>query len=178
MLDKFIRPLMPGGGKKRPGKSTRKPKRRDHIPADATHQFVVQKAYCVPAKSIIMDALTPYQIPVYGYDEGVKMVRMRTVLKAGRIRDVEFLMMPMVQEATFSVPARRAEWAEYLLESTGRLVIVSGRVNPKNEIWGRRRNGKMPKPWRQGDEPWIEPACKHGQECLARLHKMRERGRR
>lgn len=162
--------------RKNSGKSaTRKRKRRDHIPADATHQFVVQKAYCVPAKSIIMDALTPYQIPVCGYDEVVKTVRMRTAIKAALIRDPEFFTMPMAQEATFSVPARRAEWAEFLLESTGRLVITGGRVNAKNEEWGRRRNGRMPTPWRQGDEPWVEADCKHGQQCLARLYKQRRR---
>jgi len=104
-----------------------------------THNFTVQKAYCTPARAVILQALNTYGVPVSNYKEYVK---------GGTIR-------PIAQEATFSVPKQQAVWAEYLMERTRRLAVVGGRIDGRNREWAGRYDGRMP-------VPWMEDGCGEG----------------
>ena len=63
--------------------------------------------------------------------------------------------LPMAWEATFYVSKDQASWAEYLLERTQRVVVVSGGVDRRNRTWADRHDGVMP-------TPWTDPGCKEG----------------
>ena len=106
-----------------------------------THTFVVQKAYCTPARGTIYTALEPRGVEILRYDEGIHTVGTPP--------------MPAAQEARVTVRASQANWAEYLMERTQQLAIVGGLIDPRNQTWAAKYGGKLP-------TPWIEPACKEG----------------
>lgn len=133
-----------GHTKRRPAtrSSTSRQKRRAEK-LQGSHSFTVQKAYCTPAKAVILQSLNTYGVPVSNYKE--------------RVLGAE-VGLPIAQQATFTVPAQQANWAEYLMERTGELAVVGGRIDGRNREWAFSYDGKMPK-------PWIEPDCAEGHKA-------------
>lgn len=136
-----------GHTKRRPAKrrATKRQKQAQAKP-QGSHKFTVQKAYCSPAKAIIMQLSETYGVKVSNYKEHV--------LKMGP------LDLPYAQEATFTVKAGDGvpNWAEYLMERTGKLEVVKGRIDGRNREWAGPYDGKMPK-------PWIEQECAEGHKA-------------
>lgn len=144
------------------------------------HTFTVQKAYCCPAWPIIRDAMLRYSIPVHDYSERTVTIGTDELLRIPA-QEALYRDVPSACEATFSVPAAQAKWAEYLLWSTGRLIVTGGNIDKRNEKWGERREGVMPLPWdaeasikravkianKPTDGPWLEKDCKQGQVLWA-----------
>lgn len=155
-----------------------------------THTLTVRKPFCCPAQKIVHDALQPYGVRVLGFSENGVQLNIRDFARMMKteLRTFENLKygpaavmwLPLAIEANVTVAKAQASWAEYLLERTGRLIVVGGRVNEKNRQWADRHNGKMPTPWAddtaqrlraidaqiqvgiaQG-QPWIESGCKSG----------------
>lgn len=122
----------------------------------STHTFTVQKAYCTPAKSIILQALNTYGVPVLAYKENTAAAKMNGDPRLATLARAGTGTMPMAQEATVTVPKQQAVWAEYLMMRTGKLSVVGGRINSKNVEWAARHDGAMPR-------PWIEPECDGGE---------------
>lgn len=181
------------------------------------HHFVVQKPFCAPCRDLLLTALNPYGIPVHNFSErvtktSIKDLAKRLRIEASTLENVKYGpgfigYLPMAMECEFDVSAKQASWAEYLIESTNRLIVVSGSVNRKNRQWGNRRNGKMPVAWdavrwktyserKQGNaasdvvadgrmvmmgkdgEPWIEEQCTQGRELWKTIMKAAEKGKR
>lgn len=168
------------------------------------HTFTVQKPFCAPCRDFVYTALEPYGIPVFNYSEKATGLSIKDAAKLWKIelRTFENLkygpgaatFLPFAQQATFSVPKAQASWAEYLIESTGRLCVTGGRIDAKNRKWGDRRLGKMPTPWDkragvqyaqsriqppENGKPWIESSCSAGkklwQEVNIRVKKARSK---
>lgn len=159
---------------RRPARKPRARSRTEKVKQDGRtyrdlHRFKVQKPYCAPARTLIFQALEEYGVKIFGYQE-------RTTLKslgdAAKLMDIEMetnenlqygamaaIYLPMAIEATFCVPNQQAGWAEYLLERTGRLAVVAGKVDARNRSWAGRHAGIMPP---HGDRPWIESSCSDG----------------
>lgn len=125
------------GARRSPAKAKAKPA--------GTHTFVVQKAYCTPARDIIYTAFAPRGVEVLRYSETV----------AG------LFGKPTHQEARVTVRTSQANWAEYLMERTQKLAIVGGVIDPRNQAWAAKYGGKLP-------TPWIEPTCKEGHAAWAK----------
>lgn len=181
------------------------PRRRGRPRPSGLHTFTVQKPYCTPCRDILYTALEPYGIPINAFSERTTYRSITSLAKLWKIelRTFENLKfgpaapgyLPYAMEAKFSVPKAQASWAEYLIESTGRLCVTGGRINAKNREWGDRRLGKMPVPWDKSagiqyarssrltppedDRPWIESSCSAGkalwQEVNLRVKKARSR---
>lgn len=191
-LDKWFAPAPQFVRKpKQPKRGNGKPK------PTGTHTFTVQKAYCCPAEPLIRNALEPFGVPISNYSEQAVKVSM---LASARIKHKEpdYAHLPVAQQATFSVRKGQAEWAESLLWATGRLIVVGGNINKRNEAWGKQRNGAMPIAWdahagrmyarskapaTQNDtdtpyaapppgEPWIEPGCSKALEVWSKTNKL------
>lgn len=172
-----------------------KPKRREwrrRGPArtdQGMHEFTVQKPYCSPARGVILAALENYGPSVHDYQEYTREASLGHMFDLAKIPGDDGLAdalnrmtVPMVQEAKFKVPRQIAGWAEYLMWSSGNLVVVGGVVDPKNRERGLRRRGRMPTPWypRPG-EAAIEPGCKEGHAAWQRaaaLIEQAKKGRR
>ncbi len=151
-LDKFFAPA-PQFVRKTDKRAKRKTTKQVKVKPTGLHTFRVQKPFCCPAEAIIRNALEPYGIPMTSYSEQVvdsqdmqkRMqieYRTRENLKYGPVLFEIYKQKAM--EATFTVPAAQASWAEYLMESTGRLIVVDGKVDKRNRRWGERRDGLMP----------------------------------
>ncbi len=162
------------------------------------HQFTVQKPFCTPARGLVLTALNPYGVPIHGYRESLRVVSLRNAAKllGVELRTFENLrygmLLPLAIQARFSVPSAQAAWAEGLLWSTGRLVVTGGSFGSLAD-WGKRRGGRMPKPWnargswqysqtRQGTlqpppdgQPWIEEGCHEGKEVWRAVLRAAER---
>ena len=122
------------------GKRTARPSvKRTRLQPQGTHTFVVQKAYCTPARDLIYTAFEPRGVDILDYSE--------TVRTSNRL--------PVAQEARVTVRKSQANWAEYLMERTQRLAIVAGGVDPRNRTWAAKYGGELP-------TPWIEQGCKEG----------------
>ena len=149
-----------GHTKRRPAKRTTIPRKRGPARTDlGWHTFEVQKAYCTPASGIIKQALETYGISRYEISKERVVVKDKNNAKLRRIERAEFeagrevgIAQTCATEATVKVPRQQAEWAEYLMERTGRLVVVKGRINPSNREWADKHGGAMPR-------PWIEDGC-------------------
>lgn len=157
------------------------PRRRGRTPArrqSGTHEFVVEKPYCMPARPTV-EKLTGYGVKIHSYREGTVNVR---------LNGKDF---PYSQRATFRVSQGQAAWAEYLLWRTNKLVVVGGNIDDRNKGWGKRHGGNMPVSWAekkraQGEglkppkpgQPWIEKTCEKGiaaWEPIMRAKKARSR---
>lgn len=139
------------------------------------HTFTIQKSYCCPAWPIIRDAMHRYSIPVANYSEHTLEIS-GAELYSIPTKESAYATLPIATEATFSVPKSQAKWAEYLLWSTGRLIVTRGNIDKRNQQLGERRQGVMPMPWdadastqriaklasKPSDGPWIEKTCKAG----------------
>ena len=117
-----------------------------------THTFVVQKAYCTPARDIIYTAFAPRGVEILRYDEGIHTVGTPP--------------MPAAQEARVTVRASQANWAEYLMERTQQLAIVGGLIDPRNQTWAAKYGGKLP-------TPWIEKGCTEGHKAWQKARRTR-----
>jgi hypothetical protein len=120
--------------------------------------FDVQKAYCTPARGVILQALSPYGVPCEVGKERV-VVKDKSSQKLRKVERAEFIAgretgisQAFATEATVKVPAQQARWAEYLLERTGRLVVVRGGIDSRNRDWADQHGGIMPR-------PWVEEGC-------------------
>lgn len=125
-------------GKRKPLQSEKRTRQK---PA-GTHTFVVQKAYCTPARDLIYTAFEPRGVEILHYSE--------TVRTSGKL--------PIAQEARVTVRFSQANWAEYLMERTQKLAIVSGGIDPRNQTWAAKYGGKLP-------TPWIERGCEDGERA-------------
>lgn len=164
-----------------------------------THTFVVQKPFCCPAEAIIRNALEAYGVPLTNYSE--QIVESKDMAKRMQIerRTQENLKYGPVLfeiykrkaiEATFTVPAAQAFFAEYLMESTGRLIVVGGKVDKRNRQWGEQRDGIMPvasdaakgrmyarskSGIKQPDAAaWIEPTCTKQLEIISKAEQAKK----
>lgn len=141
-----------------PPQFVRKPKqpkrsKRPKAKVTGTHTFVVQKPFCCPAEAIIRNALEPYGIPLTNYSEQIvesKDMKKRMEIENRTQENLKYgpvlfeIYKRKAIEATFTVPKAQAFWAEYLMESTGRLIVVDGKIDKRNRQWGERRDGVMP----------------------------------
>lgn len=115
------------------------------------HQFVVRKAYCCPARNILLTTLQPYGIHVSGVSEYVVFSDVRV---DGRTQKT-----PAYQECKFYVSKKQANWTEYLLFRSKQFVVMTGFVNRvSNERWAARHD-TMPRPWSTRGGVWIEKSC-------------------
>lgn len=137
-------------------------------PGPARKTITVAKPYCSPARDIVMTALSPYGVKVYGYTEVVKMISPRYALKNLQVKaDViesvtRFLdPLPTATVADVVVSEEAAVWAEYLLLRTGKLYRIGAYQDPRNGAWAARHGGRMPPAWEKG-QPWIEKSCTAG----------------
>lgn len=140
------------------------------------HTFTIHKAYCCPAWPIVSQALQRYHIPITGYEESTVAISSDELFNIPA-KEALYKEIPAAAQATFSVPKQQAAWAEYLLWSTGRLIVVAGNISKRNQVLGERRAGVMPLPWhadasakqvvkianRPSTGPWLESECKAGQ---------------
>lgn len=114
------------------------------------HQFTVQKPYCTPSRAIVMNALQPYAIPVYGFSETVNRAKVKDLVEIKKLngQEPDYGDVPLSQSASFAVPSTMAGWAEDLLVSTGRLAVTKGHVPGRGvDGWAKGRGGNMPTPW-------------------------------
>lgn len=139
-------------------------KRGPYRTDQGVHEFTIQKPYCSPARGYLLTAFEPYNIPMLDYHEEVKKANLLAIPRLMMMPTeehesygamIERMAFPKAQEATFTVPAQAAEWAEYLIERTQRFVIIRGVVNAKNQEYGRRHGGLMPRAW--GEQPDRQP---------------------
>jgi hypothetical protein len=122
------------------------------------YTITVDKPYCAPPRSIIYEALTPYGIPIHGYSEEIEKVAASSLaermgIEMKYMENIKFGPTPFTAmwlasawRARITVSAKQAEWAEYLLQATGRLVVLKP-ISEKSKAAGKRRNGRMPAPW-------------------------------
>lgn len=163
------------------------------------HTLTVRKPYCCPASPIIRQALEPYGVKVLNISEDEVRSNTRDVARMMKIEFKHFenlkygpaavFWLPLAIEAMVTVPKAQAGWAEYLIERTGRLMVVDGRVDRRNRKWADQHGGNMPTPWdentaqklrardaeiqakiKQGN-PWIEPSCSKGLGIWGALNK-------
>ncbi len=149
--------------------------RQPKVKPAGLHTFTIQKAYCCPAWPIIRDAMHRYSIPVSDYTERTINVNGAELSKIPH-KELAYADVPFACEATFSVPNSQAKWAEYLLWSTGRLIVTGGNIDRRNQQLGERRAGVMPMPWdadastqrvaklasKPSAGPWLEKTCRAG----------------
>ena len=158
-----------------------------------THTLTVRKPFCCPAHDIIRNALEPYGVKIIRQGETTMQANLRDVARMMKVEfktfenlkygPIAIMWLPIAIQSTVTVPKAQAGWAEYLLERTGRLVVVGGRVNSRNREWADRHNGRMPVAWQDSQaarimgidkkimaeiergRPWLESGCKagHGQ---------------
>ena len=114
----------------------------DNMSHPGTTEIAVAKAWCTPARDVILTALQPYGVVIHAVGE--------TLLPNTET--------PRWIEAYVRVNANAAEWAEYLLLRSSKFRLISKPLNRKNREWARRHNGVMPTPWDTG-EPWAESGC-------------------
>ena len=149
----------------------------DFKPGPKTRTLTVAKPYCAPARDIVMTALQPYGVRVYGYDEETRMLSPRQALnnlrvKASAVENVTRLLdpLPTAQVAEVTVSEKQAAWAEYLLLRTGKLYVPGKYVNKRNADWATRHGGQMPPAWKDG-KPWIEQSCSEGKAAWGPIRK-------
>lgn len=155
----------------RPPRRTRRNGRGKKPSQAGQHQFTVEKPYCSPARPIVM-LLEKYGIPIINYKETIKTVPAGDYAKQMGINPQGITRnLPLAQRATFRVPNAQANFAEYLLLRTGKLVIAGGAIDKRNETWAARHDGKMP-------QPWIEKGCSEGKAIWAPVVKRMKENKR
>lgn len=143
------------------------------------HTLVVQAPYCAPKRDLVIQALQRYGVKVYAIDETIartsikgfaRMLRLNTRVSEGLV-NIASGHLATAQEVTVKVSKAQAGWAEYLLWRTGKVAVVRGQVDARNEGWATRHGGKMPRAWLENARsaglkppaagvPWIESTCK------------------
>lgn len=109
------------------------------------HQFTVMKAYCAPARNILLTALQPYGIQISGISESLVYNE---------------LGKPSYIAVNFFVSRKQANWTEYLLFRSRQFVVTDGFVNRvSNERWAAKHD-TMPRPWSTRGGVWVEKSCK------------------
>lgn len=159
------------------------------------HTFVVEKPYCCPPREIILAALHPIGIPIYDLRQWSENISLATFAQRMKIelRTFENLQygplapgfLPMSCRASFSVPAARANQAEYWLLRTQRLLIVKGAINPRNQLAADKHNGIMPRASdpkrgeayarkREGNDPdpRLESTCTQAHELWRQVNEL------
>lgn len=115
------------------------------------HKFVVRKAYCSPARNILLTTLQPYGIPVSSVSEHIVFADVRV--------DGRTQKLPAYQECKFYVSKKQANWTEYLLYRSRQFVVMDGFVNRvSNERWAAKHD-TMPRPWSTRGGVWVEKSC-------------------
>ena len=135
-----------------------------------TRTLTVAKPYCSPARDIVMTALQPYGVRIYGYSEHTEKTELRGFLRRMKIEAKTFEnlrygpaaagWLPMAIVAEVTVSEKAAAWAEYLMLRTGKLYVPGEYVNKRNADWARQHGGEMPPRW--NEQPWIERSCSDG----------------
>lgn len=134
-----------------------------------TRTITVSKPYCSPARSIITSTFQRYGVKIFDLKEKVvstslgKAIAQRK-LDASAFDDYARKTLPVAQLAQVTVSEKQAVWAEYLMLRTGKLHIVGGYQNRRNEQWAKQYGGRMPPAWQDG-QPWIEKSCKEGMQA-------------
>jgi hypothetical protein len=136
-------------------------------PDHSYHTFTVQKPFCCPCSPKIKQALTPYGVKIIKIGEdklcfvSVKDFSQMMRIEFKRFDNLRygpgmlFASLPIAMQCTVTVYKSQAEWAEYLIERTKRICVISGGINSKNRDWANKHNGNMPK-------PWVEKSCESG----------------
>lgn len=154
-------------------------------------KIVVQKPFCTPVRSIITG--TP-ECPLYkaglrywNYkDHPIVNMDVRHAARRMKIELKQFENLkygplapgffPMACEASFWVTPEQQNYATYLVERTGKMYVVGGGKNVKdNRRWADQHGGKMPK-------PWYEPSCTEAKNLYAQVgnivQKANKKGRK
>lgn len=159
----------------------------DFRPGPATRTITVAKPYCAPARDIVMTALQPYGVKVFGYKERTDFAELRGFLRRMKIevRTWENLQygpaapgfLPMACVADVTISEKQAAWAEYLMLRTGKLYVPGEYVNKRNADWAARHGGQMPTAWKDG-QPWIEKSCSEGKAAWGPIRNAMKKGKR
>jgi len=146
---------------------------RDAFSNEDKVTLTVAKPYCMPARSIIRNALEPYKVKIFKITETTHKISLsdwgrRMEVEARTLENLKYgpaavMWLPTAIVAKVTVRRKAAAWAEYLMLRTGKLYVPGEYFEPRNAEWARKHGGKMPPQWDEG-EPWIEKGCSEGME--------------
>lgn len=144
---------------------------RNIFDGEDTVTLTVAKPYCMPARSIIRNALEPYHVKIFRISETTHRISLsdwgrRMEIENRTMENLKYgpaavMWLPIAIVARVTVRRKAAAWAEYLMLRTGKLYVRGEYFEPRNAEWARKHGGKMPPKWDEG-EPWIEKGCSDG----------------
>lgn len=142
-----------------------------------THTFTVEKPYCSPCRTKILQALQPFGVVVLNQDTSMNERVVKTDIKSlaqrfrielktfenikyGGIGLLQYL--PQANQAEVVVRKTQAGWAEDLLVASGWFIIINGHI-PKRGIESRmgQRRQKPKKAWSKHTAQWASEQARY-----------------
>lgn len=127
------------------------------------HKLTIQKPVCAPSRETLTGILNRHGVAFWDFKDHKQVnVPLGDLMRKAKLEkrsgeDNAGKMMPIAFGAEFRVSADQAGWAEYLIERSGKMIVIKGKTDPRIRGWADKHGGTMPR-------PWIEESCSEGMD--------------